>query len=73
MDQQGHVTIIVDDDVCLSILCEVAERCGGTARFVTAPRLELVLPDPVSPHTRFQPDGHARAMPEVMRVLAVRG
>ncbi len=43
VNQHGHVTIVVDDDVSLNIMRGVAERCGGRIRGAAA-GLELTLP-----------------------------
>ena len=45
MKPTAHVTIVVDDDVCLRILSGVAQGCGGTIRVDRASRLELTLPN----------------------------
>jgi hypothetical protein len=74
MDQDGHVKIIVDDDVCLRILNGVAKRCGGTVRIATVTRLELSLPNTISPYPpRSRFDRHAGTTPKAMGVLRVRG
>lgn len=74
MDQHGHVTIMVDDDVCLRILNGVVKNCGGTVRVATATWLELMLSNTISPYPqRPRSDRRASTMPEAMGVLTVRG
>ncbi len=74
MDQNGHLTIVVDDDVCLRILSGVAERCGSSVRVATATWLELVLPDTLSPYQpRSRSDRRASTTRKAMGVLPVRG
>ena len=74
MDRHGYVKITVDDDICLSIICEVAERCGGAVRLVSTPRLELAfrnVPSPRDALPRAEP--RRRGFAAAMRMVGVRG
>jgi hypothetical protein len=67
MKRHGHVTIMVDDDTCLRIMCGVAERCGANVTSATATRLQLLLPNPAAPDALWRrPDRHAKATAETM-------
>lgn len=74
MDRHGYVKITVDDDICLSIICEVAERCGGAVRVVTTPRLELAfrnVPSPRDAQPRRVP--RRRGLAAALRMVGARG
>ncbi|MGE5269428.1 MAG: hypothetical protein ACM3JG_07115 [Thiohalocapsa sp.] len=45
MASNGHVRIVVDDDVSLRILSGVAGRCGGRVRVAQITWLELTVPE----------------------------
>ena len=71
MNRHGHVTILVDDDVSLSIMRGVAERCGGCVRGAAA-GLELTLPHsrPAYP-PELAADRRPAAIPETIGVYRI--
>jgi hypothetical protein len=74
MDQHEQVTIMVDDDACLSILSSVAERCGASVKVAVVTRLALMVPNTISPDPpRSRSDRHASTAPKGLGALPVRG
>ena len=71
VDPDGHVTIMVNDDVPLRILSRVATICGSTVRVAAATRPEVMPPNTKSP-PRSGSDRRTSTTPNAMGVLLDR-